>query len=406
VTGTWFAPGCKRICESTVSQEDADLCAVRQAIECTIDDPPGVDPGNPRPPNRKYYNTVQECTKGCGTGTVEAGTIVSYTQADADARAKGLACKRANARFCFLTPCPLPSAPIGKFMSDAFEVSGGVAPYTFAVTSGSLPVGTTLSSAGVLSGTPTTIEHAVFSVTATDSVGAMVTLACDVFTVGGLIGYWTYDTYSAGPDKLLDSTGNSHDLSILNPFNVVSGKVGNCMSTFYNQCETIADLSGFDNVGTSGFTICGWCKFDATQEGVIALWNCEWTGFYIGMSFSGQPSGPPTPGFVRMQSQAGSEVTATYPADGAWHFYRSWMDVSTGRLKLQIDMGTIYESASEVYPDSGCNRIKLQGSTTPIPDSLNQFDETGFWHRVLTDAEAAAIYNGGAGITWGNPAMP
>lgn len=43
---------------------------------------------------------------------------------------------------------------------------------TFAVTAGALPAGLTLTSAGLLSGTPTTAATSNFTITATDSVGA------------------------------------------------------------------------------------------------------------------------------------------------------------------------------------------------------------------------------------------
>src|SRR5262249_11707142 len=48
---------------------------------------------------------------------------------------------------------------------------GGIAPYTFAVSDGSLPPGLTLSSAGLLSGTPTTPGYFFFWVSATDARG-------------------------------------------------------------------------------------------------------------------------------------------------------------------------------------------------------------------------------------------
>ncbi|WP_181257055.1 IPT/TIG domain-containing protein [Pseudaminobacter soli (ex Li et al. 2025)] len=51
------------------------------------------------------------------------------------------------------------------------SASGGTAPYSYAVTSGSLPAGLALGSAGDISGTPTTTESARFTVTVTDANG-------------------------------------------------------------------------------------------------------------------------------------------------------------------------------------------------------------------------------------------
>jgi uncharacterized repeat protein (TIGR03803 family) len=70
-----------------------------------------------------------------------------------------------------LNPTTLPAATVGASYSQTITASGGTAPYTYAVTAGSLPTGLSLSSAGVLSGTPTAAGSASFTVTATDSDG-------------------------------------------------------------------------------------------------------------------------------------------------------------------------------------------------------------------------------------------
>lgn len=69
-----------------------------------------------------------------------------------------------------VNPASLPNATVGQFYNhQAVSGSGGTSPYTFAVTSGSLPAGLTLA-AGVISGTPTGPAGPVdFTVTATDA---------------------------------------------------------------------------------------------------------------------------------------------------------------------------------------------------------------------------------------------
>jgi hypothetical protein len=63
----------------------------------------------------------------------------------------------------------LPSGQVGVSYSGSFSVGGGTGPYIWGVTSGSLPAGLTLSTAGVLSGTPTASGTSNFSITVTDS---------------------------------------------------------------------------------------------------------------------------------------------------------------------------------------------------------------------------------------------
>ncbi|WP_216361192.1 putative Ig domain-containing protein [Caulobacter mirabilis] len=55
--------------------------------------------------------------------------------------------------------------------SQTITASGGAAPYGYTVTAGTLPAGLTLTTAGVLSGTPTTAGGNSFTVTATDAYG-------------------------------------------------------------------------------------------------------------------------------------------------------------------------------------------------------------------------------------------
>ena len=68
-------------------------------------------------------------------------------------------------------PATLPNGVVAVAYSQILSGSGGTAPYTFAVTSGALPAGLTLTAAGVLAGTPTTAGSSTFTVTATDANG-------------------------------------------------------------------------------------------------------------------------------------------------------------------------------------------------------------------------------------------
>lgn len=84
-------------------------------------------------------------------------------------------------------PSSLPNGSVNQPYSEALSASGGTGPYTFAVTSGSLPAGLTLSLAGIISGTPTgPFGTSNFTVTATDSASCTgnraysITIDCPV----------------------------------------------------------------------------------------------------------------------------------------------------------------------------------------------------------------------------------
>ncbi|WP_425612716.1 putative Ig domain-containing protein [Xanthomonas vesicatoria] len=66
----------------------------------------------------------------------------------------------------------LPPAVNGTAYSQTLTVSGGVAPYRFSVTSGTLPAGLTLAADGTLSGTPSAEGVSNFTITVTDASAA------------------------------------------------------------------------------------------------------------------------------------------------------------------------------------------------------------------------------------------
>ncbi|MBL8113854.1 MAG: IPTL-CTERM sorting domain-containing protein [Acidobacteria bacterium] len=69
-----------------------------------------------------------------------------------------------------VSPAALPNGSVGTPYSQTISATGGAAPYTFTLISGSLPPGLTLApSTGLLSGTPTTTGSFTFTVRATDA---------------------------------------------------------------------------------------------------------------------------------------------------------------------------------------------------------------------------------------------
>lgn len=76
-----------------------------------------------------------------------------------------------NAPAITITPATLPAAAGSTPYNQALTASGGNGGYTFSLAAGTLPPGIALSSAGVISGTPTTTGSFSFTVRATDGFG-------------------------------------------------------------------------------------------------------------------------------------------------------------------------------------------------------------------------------------------
>lgn len=71
-----------------------------------------------------------------------------------------------------ITPAVLPEANQGLAYTQTITATGGIAPYSYAVTAGALPEGLTLNTTtGVISGTPLGSGPASFTITVTDSTG-------------------------------------------------------------------------------------------------------------------------------------------------------------------------------------------------------------------------------------------
>jgi len=76
----------------------------------------------------------------------------------------------------------VPPATVGQLFTMTLGATGGIEPYNFAVTNGTLPTGLSLSSSGVISGKPSGVapgqkQSYTFTVTVTDKIGGTTSAA-------------------------------------------------------------------------------------------------------------------------------------------------------------------------------------------------------------------------------------
>ena len=103
----------------------------------------------------------------------------------------------------------IPNGTVGSAYSTSFAASGGTAPYSWAVTAGTLPTGISLASNGTLSGTSSVVGWSgFFTVTVTDNVAATEALQYSFVLVPSL------DTYGGMSSTSCSVTGFFHTVKV------------------------------------------------------------------------------------------------------------------------------------------------------------------------------------------------
>lgn len=129
---------------------------------------------------------------GLLSGTPSAAGVVSFSVRVTDSRSTqatqtfSITVGAVSVTQLSITTSTLPKGTAGVAYQQTLAAAGGTAPYTWTITSGSLPAGVSLSTAGVLSGTPASAGAFFFSPRVTDATGASATviLALEVQAAG------------------------------------------------------------------------------------------------------------------------------------------------------------------------------------------------------------------------------
>jgi hypothetical protein len=125
-------------------------------------------------------------TTGAITGSTTASGTSSFTAQVTDsshpAQVKTLSVSIRTDSVLSIATSPLPAAVLGLLYNTPLTANGGVGPFTWSVSSGSLPVGLSLSTAGVITGTPTIGGAVNFTIQVTDhsSPAQTATLAVSI----------------------------------------------------------------------------------------------------------------------------------------------------------------------------------------------------------------------------------
>lgn len=188
----WTRNSCLGVCESAISQAEADACAARNQLICMDGDwkPPPVNPvtdgvpfNGPRTPRRLdlFPNNPETCIASCPDGigfafTTPAGKYISPSQILSDRMALSEACRLAIfAKICLSSLSPS-EVCTGKQYLAVIHATGGTAPMSFSVVAGTVPPGIILSQGPgdhdlTLAGIPTAGGAYQFTIRSEDAVG-------------------------------------------------------------------------------------------------------------------------------------------------------------------------------------------------------------------------------------------
>ncbi|WP_386345258.1 putative Ig domain-containing protein [Xanthomonas campestris] len=151
----------------------------------------------------------------------------------------------------------LPPAVRGTPYSQVLTATGGVAPYTYSVASGTLPAGLTLASNGVLSGTPTAEGSTSFTIAVADAGNASATQA------------YTFTVSTAAPVAVADTAATMSDAAVTVP--VTANDTGNITAIAIATAPTngTAVVNGLELVytPTAGFVGTDVVSYTVTGSG-------------------------------------------------------------------------------------------------------------------------------------------
>ena len=289
-------------------------------------------------------------TAGLLSGTPTSSATASFT-----VTATGANTCAGSQAYTFTPTCPsltvtlpTPQAAVGTAYSRTLTATGSTAPYTYTYTlnSGTLPPWATLSSAGVLSGTPTTTTSYTFTIKATDAYG------CTGTSSSYTIIPTNYATLTVGPASLSAATVNAA----------------------YSQTITATQTLGFSMQQL----------FSSTQINTLA--NCDalisgtnlvstWSGYVPTINFTDGgnshytdtmfPSGDASDFVVH------ATATITIPTAGAWTFGIS----SDDGARLKVDGTAVITDDSEHAAADHFGTVTLTAGTHTI--DLVYFNRSG-----------------------------
>jgi hypothetical protein len=200
----------------------------------------------------------------------------------------------------------------------------------------------------------------------------------------GLAAYYPFETLT------LDATGHGNNLTNTNGVTQAAGKVGQAASFVAANSQQLQIASNLPLQINGDWTWAGWFK-PATLSGV-------YQNLFYAPNVRVFLSGTTSQLAADDLSHGGVSPGPTL-SPGTWYFGWVQWDSATMMFRASVNNGTQASNAPGSPLSSGASFVHMgdNGSGNYYGGLL---DEVGVWNRKLTPAEMAALYNGGAGVTY------
>jgi hypothetical protein len=273
------------------------------------------------------------------------------------------------------TASPLPSGTAGLAYSATLAASGGTAPYAWTATSGALPTGLTLTSAGVISGTPTAAGTYSFTVRVSDSASATASQAFALTIAASAI-----CTYSLSPGgQAFGASGGSGAIA------VTSGT--GCAWTAAGAPSWVSITAGASGSGGGSVSYSVQANTGAARSGAITV---------DGVAFAVEQSAASVSGYAvagvmpQIASGAGWDTTITLINSGASpaQLRLNFTDETGAAMQLPL---TIPQSQSAgPLMASSLDRTLAGGAALQINAAASQPPQAG-WAQLLTNGAVSGF---------------
>jgi len=311
-----------------------------------------------------------------------------------------------------ITTTSLANGEVGDTYSQQLAAGGGDGTYAWAVTAGSLPAGLALSSAGLVSGTPTATESAGFTVTVTDTGGRTASADLNITVTGlqvtstslaeGTVGQaysqelaasggdasysWSVtsgtlpDGLSLASDGTISGTATAASSGEVT-FTVTDGKSRAASATLTVKIAGVLEVS---NTTLAAGVVGDDYSVTLAAAGGSGPYTWQATGLPLGIELSGGK-------LVGIPTAAGSSTVELTVSDDAGRTATASLELVVGPAVAVTTTSLPYAVASELYSAT----LGASGGTAPytwaatgLPSGISVNSETGVLSGTPAGSEA------------------